>query len=313
MVCPLAPKRTPLAGTPGRRVYLVDPMNHVVRPVNQDAINGPSARPAEPRENVSGTVPRALALLDVLVAEPRGLGLTAAASRAGLNKATAFRLLGALQRAQLVVQESSTGQYRPGLKLVRMAEQVLASLDWRTVAHPSVERLAREIGHGVLAGMLEGGEVIYLDHVEGSDALRVHRQIGGRRSVHVSSIGKAILAYLPPAEAAAIVAACRFERRTEQTIVDRAGFLAHLEEVRRRGWALVRDEDVLGASSVAAPVFDHAGRVVGAIGFTGPSFALRGAMLDRGVLLLLQACRAISAELGDAGVPGLSELSASRR
>jgi IclR family KDG regulon transcriptional repressor len=275
--------------------------------------------PAEPidgleaRDNVSGTVLRALRLLDVLVAEPRGLGLTAAAARGGLNKATAFRMLGSLQRAGLVVQDPATGHYRPGMKLVRMAEQVLEALDFRTVAHSYVERLAEEIGHGVLAGVLEGPEVVYVDHVEGSGGLRVHRQVGGRRSVHVSSIGKAILAHLPPAEAEATLDACRFERRTERTITDRAALLADLETARRRGWAEVRDEDVLGATSVSAPVFDHTNRVIGAIGFTGPSFALQGPALERSVQLLITACRAASAELGHIDSAGAAVLGTSGR
>lgn len=256
---------------------------------------------AEERLNISTTVLRALGLLEVLVAEPRGLGLTALAARAGLSKATAFRLLGALKRAGLVVQDAASSQYRPGLKLVWMAEQILAGLDFRAVAHPHVERLARELGHSVLAGVIEQGEVVYVDHVAGRNELRVHRQVGGRRSVHVSSIGKAILAYLPAEAAAAILRTCRFERHTRHTITEPAAFLGHLEEVRRRGWAQVRDEDVLGVTSVSAPVFDHVGRVAGAIGFTGPSLALRGPHLERGVDLLLTACAEVSAQLGYRG------------
>ena len=253
------------------------------------------------RDNLSGTVLRALRLLDVLVAEPRGLGLTAVASRGGLNKATAFRLLGSLQRAGLAVQDRATGHYRPGMKLVRMAEQVLEAHDFRTVAHPHVERLAGAIGHGVLAGVLEGAAVVYVDHVQGSGGLRVHRQVGERRSVHVSSIGKAILAHVPASEVDAVVAACRFERRTERTITDPAAFVAQLDAVRRWGWAEIRDEDVVGATSVSVPVFDHADRVVGAIGFTGPSLELQGPALERWRALLLDAGRAASAELGHVG------------
>ena len=72
----------------------------------------------------------------------------------GLNKATAFRLLGSLQRAGLVVQDRATGHHRPGMKLVGMAERILEAHDFRTVTHPHVERLASEIGQSVLAGVL---------------------------------------------------------------------------------------------------------------------------------------------------------------
>lgn len=257
--------------------------------------------------NLSGTVLRALALLEVLVAEPRGLGLSSAAQRAGLSKATAFRLLASLQRAGLVVQDEPTGRYRPGLKIVRMAEQILEALDFRTVAQPYVEALAAEVGHGVLAGVLERGEVVYVAHAEGNGGLRVHKRVGERRPVHVSSIGKAIVAHLPPAEGEAVIAACPFERRTPHTITDRDAFRAQLGAVRRQGWALQRDEDVLGATSVSAPVFDHGGRVVGAIGVTGPSFLLQGAALDQVVARLLAACRAASGGLGFAGAARTGE------
>jgi IclR family KDG regulon transcriptional repressor len=265
--------------------------------VNHDLISAGND-PAPVRENLSGTVVDALGLLDVLVAEPRGIGLTEAARRAGLNKATAFRHLAALRRAELAILDPATGRYRPGLKLVRMADQLLEAFDLRTVAHPYVERLAREAGVSVLAGVLEGAEVVYVDYAEGGGELRVHRRIGGRRSVHLSSIGKAIVAHLPSEDLAAVLDRCTFERRTEHTIVDPAAFVGGLEDVRRRGWALVRDEDVLGASSVSAPVFDRTGRVAGAIGMAASSFTLRDETLDRFVRLLSDACRAVSEGLG---------------
>jgi DNA-binding IclR family transcriptional regulator len=171
-------------------------------------------------------------------------------------------------------------------------------LDFRTVAHPYVEQLARKLGHSVVAGVLEGSEVVYVDVVHGRDGLRLHRPIGGRISVHLSSIGQAILAYLPAAEVGDIVAGCRFEPRTPHTISQHDAFLLRLQEVRRQGWALVRDEETLGATSFSAPVFDHTGRVVGAIGVAGSSFVLQDATIERTIGLLVEVCRAVSAELG---------------
>jgi DNA-binding IclR family transcriptional regulator len=234
----------------------------------------------------------------LLVAEPRGLGLNEIARRAGLNKATVHRLLAALKSTGLVVQDRSTALYRPGLKLVGMAEQVLQALDFREVARPHVERLSRELGHGVLSGVLEGAQIVYLDHAPGRHALRVHRQVGERVSVHISSMAKAILAYLPPGEAAGVIDACRFERYTERTLADADALRRQLSAVRRLGWALLRDEGALGVASIGAPVFDHTGRVVGAIGVSVPSFMLEGAMLERTVDRLLEGCFAASADLG---------------
>jgi DNA-binding IclR family transcriptional regulator len=212
-----------------------------------------------------------------------------------------------LQHSGLAIQNGAGGSYRPSLKLVQMASRVLESYDFRGAARMHVQALAREVGHAVFAGVMEGAEVFYVEHAEGDAELRVHRRIGDRRSVHTSSIGKAIVAFLPQPERAAVVRACRFERRTAHTIVDRADYLEQLEEVRRRGWALVRDEDSVGAASVSAPVFDHEGQVVGAIGISVPSVMLVDETLERAVRLLRKACAAASAELGYRGGEGATQ------
>src|SRR5204863_7346123 len=88
-------------------------MKRMVHIVKHD--REPDAAQPDGRGSYSSTALRALAVLDVLVAEPRGLGLTALAERARLNKATALRLLGSLQRAELAVRDRATGLYRPGM------------------------------------------------------------------------------------------------------------------------------------------------------------------------------------------------------
>ena len=209
-------------------------------------------RAREGREGGSRAALRALRLLDVLVDEPRGLGLSDAARRAGLSKATAYRLLGTLCEAGLAVQDAASARYRPSMKLVRMAGRILHGL-LHTVALPFAEGLAREIGHSLYVGTIEGEDVVFLDVSPAATGSRIHTEPGQRRAIDVSSIGKVMLACLAEAEVERIVAACPFDRRTERTITDRAEYLALLDAVRRRGWALVRDEDAVGASSISAP------------------------------------------------------------
>jgi DNA-binding IclR family transcriptional regulator len=254
--------------------------------------------PPAAKENVSGTVLRALSLLDLLVSEPGGMRLSDLARRSGLNKATAFRLLGSLQQGGLVTQDQATSRYRPSLKIIGMAERILEAFDLRAVARPHLEQLAGKTGYSVLAGVIEGAHVVYLEQVTGSNELRVDREVGVRRSIHISSIGKAIVAFLDPDERARVLADCRFERHTSVTITSRERFESDLAEVRQRGWASVVDEDILGASSVSAPIFDHSGRVAGAVGIGLPTVALRGDEGARYVSLLLASSRAVSEALG---------------
>jgi len=250
------------------------------------------------RDNVSSAVLRALAMLDVVVAEPRGISLTVAAGRAGLSKPTSYRLLQALVRGGLVVRDATTGLYRPSLKIAQMAEKVLEGYDFATTARPRMVQLARQVGHGVAAGIVEGGEVVYVARIEASTEIRVLHELGGRRPIHISSVGKAIAAFLPQDELDTLLRDYCFDRFTDHTIVDRDAFLLDLAKARRQGWALSRNEGVLGGSSISSPVFDHTGRVVGAIGISSVSVALRGAELQRLTELLRTACRATSIDLG---------------
>jgi IclR family KDG regulon transcriptional repressor len=250
------------------------------------------------RDNVSTAVLRALAMLDVVVAEPRGISLTVAASRAVLSKPTTYRLLQALVRGGLVARDVTNGLYRPSLKLVQMGEQVLQAYDFPSIARPHMLKLSAAVGHGVAAGVVQGGEVIYVERIEASTEIRVHHQLGGHLPIHISSVGKAIVAHLPGDELDALLRDYHFERFTDHTIVERDAFLLDLAKGRRQGWALSRNEGVLGGSSISAPVFDHTGRVVGAIGISSVSVVLRGAELQRMVELLGTACRATSTDLG---------------
>src|SRR5207248_2394447 len=85
---------------------------------------------------------------------------------------------------------------------------------------------------------------------------------------------------------------------TSHTTVDPDVYRTQLGEVRRRGWALIRDEALNGASSFSGPVFDRTGRVIGSIGVSLPSLVLAQSDLNRMAGRLLEACRAVSIKLG---------------
>jgi IclR family transcriptional regulator, KDG regulon repressor len=303
----------------GIELHYVDDAFHTVKPL-EVAATGQNQRDTTPT-----TALRALAMLDVVVGEPRGISLAVAADRVGLSKATSLRLLKALIRAGYVLRDADEGNYRPSLKIVRMGEQVLGAYDFATFARHHMLRLSDAVGHGVAAGIIDGDQVIYVARIEASTEIRVHHQVGGRRPIHASSIGKAIVAYMPDRDVDELLSDYNFEQFTPNTIVDRESFLNELLAVRSRGWALVRNEGILGGSSISAPVFSHTGQVVGAIGVSSVSAALQGAELDRMVKLLVVACKATSADLGFAagvhspcavvgdGEPNSADMASARR
>src|SRR3954465_6576426 len=89
---------------------------------------------------------RALAMLDELGANPDGLGVNELARRIGVNASTASRLLATLERGQMVERAPGNGPYRLGLRLVALADGVLARLDVREVARPRLRELVAATG-----------------------------------------------------------------------------------------------------------------------------------------------------------------------
>ena len=91
--------------------------------------------------------------------------------------------------------------------------------------------------------LLEAARVIYIDKIEPSRAVRMITRIGASNPVHCTSVGKAILAFLPPERAAEVLKRIRFERTTQRTIATPEALRTELEKTRRRGYA-VDDEEL---------------------------------------------------------------------
>jgi DNA-binding IclR family transcriptional regulator len=123
--------------------------------------------------------------------------------------------------------------------------------------------------------VLEGDEVVYIEHEDGKDPLRLHLQIGSRGPVYCTAAGKSILAFLPEKEREEILSHCQFGLLTSKTITDRTKFANELERVRKNGFSLTNEEFLEGIRAVGAPIFNMEGKVIGAITIVVPTFRLR--------------------------------------
>jgi DNA-binding IclR family transcriptional regulator len=139
----------------------------------------------------------------------------------------------------------------------------------------TLEALALETSQTGRLAVLDQDEVVYIEHVEGKDPIRLHLQIGSRGPVYCTAAGKSILAFLAATETKEILARCRYQRFTPKTIIDREKFESELEGVRKNGFAISDEEFRKGVRAVGAPIFNMDGRVIGAIVIVAPSFRLR--------------------------------------
>jgi DNA-binding IclR family transcriptional regulator len=244
------------------------------------------------------SVEKACLLLEVVSDYPDGISITELADRVGMYKSTAHRLLNTLMRRGYIEQDRRTGRYKLGYTLLDLGMKLLSSIDLRREALPYLRELAVESNEVVHLALLDQGEMVYIEKVESSNTVRMHSRIGKRVPAHATGLGKVILAYLPRSETLAVIDRYGLPQLTERTITDRQAFLRCLDEVRKAGYAVDVEENEPGICCVAAPIWDHTGRVVAACSVSGPSLRMTPERMEELKPLVKETGLRISERLG---------------
>ncbi len=215
-------------------------------------------------------------ILELLAGSPDGLVLRDVSGRLEAPKSSLLPLLRALT-ARGYLAQGLAGEYRLGPGAMDLGASAPGPTALIDAARPAVVDLMRRTGESVFLGVLsrDHASIVYVDKVEGDHIIQYAGGVGDRRPVHATSIGKAILAFLPAGERDAILKALSLSRHTERTVTSLPALRASLEDVRKTGVCVTIDELVAGASGIAAPVFDRHGRVVGACAVGGPTDRVR--------------------------------------
>jgi DNA-binding IclR family transcriptional regulator len=237
---------------------------------------GPGSRPT------LQSVTIALDALDELARSPE-LSLSELARRIGVAKSTAHRTCSVLAERGLL-DRTPTGGYRLGLRFVEYGHLAAERTALRDRALPLLVELRNALGETVQIGVPAGGDVVYVERVEGQQALRY--TTNSRRSpIHRSSAGKVLAAFNPEMVEARLRAG--LAPSTGYTIVVPDLLVAELARIRERGYARSVDETELGMSSLAVPVAaPTGGAVVAAISMVGPTTRVIGEHETRHVTVL---------------------------
>ena len=223
--------------------------------------------------NNSTSLRRALSILFYLghdATPAGGVALIELTGALGLNRSTLLRLIAPLVETQLVERDPGTGRYRLGSRNAQLGEVYLERLDRRQAAHDILVDLVRESGETVHLVIAELPEVVYIDKIDSSHAVRMHSRIGNRMPAHSTSVGKAILAHADSATVEMVIQA-GMPARTPTTLTTPEALRADLALIRERGYALDDSENEADIRCVAAPLFDHTGEVTSAISISGPA------------------------------------------
>ncbi|KHL19299.1 DNA-binding IclR family transcriptional regulator [Mumia flava] len=217
----------------------------------------------------SSSVAKAFELMQLIAdAGADGVGLQPLAARAGVAVSTVHRYTASLLELGMI-ERNANGCFRLGVGLVTLAGRYLEDDLLRTVAHPFLVELAEVSGETAHLGVPIGNRLVYVDKVESAKSVRLVSRIGSQVPMHCTSMGKALMALMPPEQRDALLAG-DLDRPTERTRVG-ADLLAELDRVRAQGFALDDEENEDGVRCIGLAVVNAAGDPVGAFSVSAPA------------------------------------------
>lgn len=225
---------------------------------------------------------RGLAVIRAFDGEPAELTLAEVARRVDIPRAAARRFLRTLEQLGYL-RATSDARFALTPRILELGFGYLSSLSLPEVVQPHLDALSHRIGESVSVAVLDDDEIVYVARAAARRIMSVRITLGTRLPAFATSMGRVLLAALPPAEAEALLDASPRDAYTPRTRVDRADVTAELVRVREQGWAMVDGELEEGLRSVAVPLRSR-GRVVAALNVStsvmrGPADAVRAELL----------------------------------
>ena len=211
---------------------------------------------------INGDTPtlRLFALLETVASKDQLFSLQSLVEETNIPKPTLHRMLQQLESAGLLSRSEDSRQYGTGVRLRKLAENLLLNDTFHGARHGVLRALVNEVGESCNLTALSGSEVMYLDRVETPAPLRFYLHSGSRVPVHCSASGKVFLAGMTPAQRQRLLAHAPLEAFTPKTLTDLAALEEEIKQVKRQGYALDNEEFLPGLLCVAVLVPSASGR-----------------------------------------------------
>jgi DNA-binding IclR family transcriptional regulator len=237
------------------------------------------------------TLARGLRIVSFLVSESEPQRPAQIARSLDLERSAVYRLLRELESSAFVTREPDSGRYTIGSGLVALSARVMRRVDLRRSARPLMEQIGQSTSETVTLHVRHGRNRICVEVVPGRHTVSRVVEIGQNLPIHAGPSGKAMLAFVEPAEMASIV---------EEACPEPAGqaaLFATLEEIRQRGYIASVGDRSPGVGGLSVPLFNADG-IVGSLTISGPSGRWNEGAMEAAAPMLTQVSAELSAALG---------------
>lgn len=238
-----------------------------------------------PRDVPVKSISVCLSILEY-IRNAQGCGVTEISREMDIPKSTVHDYTVTLEQLGFVHNDS--GKYRLSLKFLDYGGDARKETDIYLAAWREVQKLALETGEHANLMIEEFGRGRYLYIAEGEESATLDTYTGMQVPLHVSAMGKSILANLPQSRIEEIIDQSGLEKRTENTIIDEDALVEELEDISSKGYATDNEERTMGVRCVSAPVIGRSGEVYGSVGVSGPTNRLTGDTFNEELPTLVQ-------------------------
>ncbi len=243
------------------------------------------------------SIDRAVQILDCFSEEKKELKLSEISERLNLNKSTVHGIISTLKYHGFISQDEETQRYKLGIRFIEFGDLVVSSMNIRNVVLPVIEDVCDKIEETVHVAMLDGVDVVWIEKKECTKSIKTSTKIGARLPVYTTADGKIILCYQNKDKIKTYLPK-RIPKYTQNTITNKGEFIKKLEEMKKAGYTTDNEEFVEGIKCVAAPIFDHDGKVRFSLSTTGPAFRMNEDRIKEIVVIIKEAANEISRRIG---------------
>jgi IclR family transcriptional regulator, KDG regulon repressor len=209
---------------------------------------------------------RALQILNAFTGERTRLTLSQLSEILSLSRATVLRLCATLVKYGFLHQEPISKEYSLGLRLLELGSIVLHSFSLRKTASPFLNQLHRKLGKTLFLGILDQGQLIYIDKREDArNPITFTSNIGTHRPPYWGMLGPMLMAHLPETEVDTLLEKNPLTATTKKSFTQKKEFKKWLEKVRKDGFAVDEERTFDGITGLAVPIHDFRGKVIASL------------------------------------------------
>lgn len=220
------------------------------------------------RKASSGTVRKALKVLDQVADFERPVRLGEIIESSEFPKGTVYRMLQTLRAEGLLTYDEFKQTYSLGYRLVRMAHTAWSQFSLAPIARLHIDALSESVGETIHVAQLASAQVLYVDKRNAKRPVEMFSQAGKVGPAYCTGVGKAMLAYLPEAEINSALDQQSYHAFTPKTVTSRKQLSAVLAQIKEQGFAFDDEEHEPGIICVAVPILTLTGSVLGALSIT---------------------------------------------